>query len=410
MFLAKIKSKASDKLRSSSNQFAGIKLYENHLVNNQLIWSDSYDNYCQGKDVPVSRKFKWYMIISFLWLHFFKYTALYVWSEPSLSSTIGDTIHALYKTKLSALLLMTGIMISISDLLLFRYLEYKNKLKIIEIFCEILTTNRIDGLSKAIANKLMVNSYLIAMYMFNFQLRIFRIVCMILVIILCHQAYLDTMYNHTLPSLIVNSICSWYCVVRMFEIIFTKIYLFIVTEMYLNYRFLDVFETIKTSAKPKSLSSYDICLHKKFRDVLGQISPFVNLAIGVVYYLTPTAIVVTMIIAKDQEAPLWKRLIFANFTIVIFLFVFFMSKLSTIIPNTNKAIPKLLYPLFCGHSRGDKSILLMIKVDEFKASLNRKFLGFYCFNMFKFTKFSFYKLMFGIILTYLLIINKFQMN
>ena len=72
------------------------------------------------------------------------------------------------------------------------------------------------------------------------------------------------------------------------------------------------------------------------------------------------------------------------------------------IPLRNRSIAKYLYPvfydknfhriqidrsiLFYSYRTQTSNLLIHMKIDSFIARLNKQFVGFYCFNLFKFTK------------------------
>ena len=59
--------------------------------------------------------------------------------------------------------------------------------------------------------------------------------------------------------------------------------------------------------------------------------------------------------------------------------------------------------MFCNHR--NRKLQIKLKIDSFIARLNSQFIGFYCFNLFEFTKMAFYQYALTISTCYFLIIN-----
>ena len=282
----------------------------------------------------------------------------------------------------------------------YHYLETTRQFKMLEVLHRITTKNRVDGMSKALAKKYSRNFYLFNKFV-EHQIGFFTLLALMWSGTLIYHAHYDGVVKHNLVLLILNGINFTLFIRQLVILGICTAALFTMTTMYLKYRFISVLELIRTCVRTRRNMSMAIYRHKAFSDLLSETSSFVNLTIGLVYYVSPIIIVIPMQIAADQGIALWKRGVMANLLMLISVVAFLVSQLSTWIPKKNLAIPNMLYKL--PFQQLPRSFRLMFEFDEFIATLNNSFLGFYAFNFFKFTKFTFYQFLFAISITYMMI-------
>ena len=151
----------------------------------------------------------------------------------------------------------------------------------------------------------------------------------------------------------------------------------------------------------------------------------INFVIGMVYLITPSIATFSINIIKFQDYSIGEFISEIALTIVIFfgvLYVFLLNSTCAIITDMNKSISKTLYSIFIDnnlnralfHKRIDlgfkstslTAVWMKIKIDSFIARIDEQYIGFYCFNMFKFTKLAYFQYMTGLVTSYILI-NKF---
>ena len=92
--------------------------------------------------------------------------------------------------------------------------------------------------------------------------------------------------------------------------------------------------------------------------------------------------------------------------IVSILDAFVINHINASITVRNKSFPRYLYPVFCWKRK--TNIRMELKIDSFIDRLNSQFVGFYCFNLFKFTKLAFYQYIFTLSSSYFLITTFFS--
>ena len=307
--------------------------------------------------------------------------------------------------KMMARLFFTVASLELALIYTYHHLETTRRLRMLGVFHQIITENRIDGMKVTLAKKYSRNFFLFNKFV-EHQIGFFTLLAVIWSVFLTYHAYYDEMIEHNLALLLLNGV-NFTLFVRQLVIlgILTAV-MFTMTTMYLKYRFIGVLTLIRTCVRTRSNLNMVILQHKSFGDLLAETSPFVNLTLGLVYYVSPVIIVIPMQMAADQDSALWKRGVMANFFMLISLVAYLVSQLCTWIPQKNLTIPNLLYKL--PFQLTPRTFRLMFMLDEFISTLNNSFLGFSAFSFFKFTKLTFYQFLFGISVTYMMIKKRFN--
>ena len=131
-----------------------------------------------------------------------------------------------------------------------------------------------------------------------------------------------------------------------------------------------------------------------------------NLIIGLTYCIIPYLIGINMeMIRIDRddflfqifELGMWLLFVASNVN------AFIINQISASITVRNKSIPRYLYPVFSSQEKA--RIGMKLEIESLIARLNTQFIGFYCFNLFKFTKMAFYQYAFTVSTCYFLITN-----
>ena len=135
-----------------------------------------------------------------------------------------------------------------------------------------------------------------------------------------------------------------------------------------------------------------------------QLSGPYKLGIGLVYCLVPYILATFVGLMKIKRNDLifqFLKIIYLLLFILTNFITFTINQLSASITVRNKSIHKFLYPMF--YSNRIIRIRTKLAIDSFIARLNTQFIGFYCFNLFKFTKLTFYQYAFSVSTCYFLI-------
>ena len=176
----------------------------------------------------------------------------------------------------------------------------------------------------------------------------------------------------------------------------------------LNYRFDELIINLKVAIRWNNEKGLNRIL-ESYNELIGvvqQLSGPYNMIIGLVYCLVPYIISISLevtIIDRDDLLFIIINYIFWLTFLMANLNAFIINQLSASITVRNKSIHKYLYPMFINGR--NRNLRIKLKFDSFIARLNTQFIGFYCFNLFKFIKMAFYQYSFTISSCYFLISN-----
>ena len=147
------------------------------------------------------------------------------------------------------------------------------------------------------------------------------------------------------------------------------------------------------------LQSYDHLI-----GYIQQLSGPYNMVIGLVYCFLPFVISINIEVLRIKRNDLLficLRMTFLSLFISTNIYVFIINQISASITVRNKPIPRHLYPMFFNGRQ--RKLEIKVKFDSFIARLNNQFIGYYCLNLFKFTKMVYYQYVLSVSSSYILI-------
>ena len=165
-------------------------------------------------------------------------------------------------------------------------------------------------------------------------------------------------------------------------------------------------------------------VYHSFTITFDKVSKPINMLIGMMYAMTPVILSQAIMMVTKQEInnewkTIVKRLTIIYITIIMIV-VFIINHLCTSITTANQSIAKYLYKVFNDQNFNRLSqqsvglnlnynfgqlinIKIHMKIDSFIARLNEEYIGFYCFNLFPFTKLAYFQFLYIFMTSFLLI-------
>ena len=337
------------KLASMSNEIVAIDKAEKIMVENYLIQSTSLESYAKKEKVTTKRIVKSWSFFAFLLLGLVKWSLLVKYNDEWFLATQGEFLYKMYKIKVVAGLYVLISCLIIAIVLGTWCLESKSKLHCLDLLYHLRLKSMAYRLEpKNEKNFLIITSLLVEVFVSNGK-------AVIIVISIAYSgfallAYLDHSVNHSIILLSIN-LCATVIWVRKCVILgMGTSLLFYCPLFYLKLRFNEIFLNLKKGLKERNpkLIFYSIAKHKQTSSLTKALSDYINLMIGVNYTLTSTGIVIV--------------LHFHN-------------------------------------------LMINLKIEELIAGLNEHFIGFYCFNLFKFTRMTFLQF-YGFLTTSYILVNR----
>ena len=176
-----------------------------------------------------------------------------------------------------------------------------------------------------------------------------------------------------------------------------------------------------------------IILYNELTMVVHLIQGPISIVIGTIYIMSPSIMTFAIEIVKWQDNGIGQLISQIALTFVILfgaIYVLILNSTCAIITDMNKSIAKTLYSIFIdsnrvlfhrrldlGHTNFNTckvtssiDVWIKIKIDSFIARIDEQYIGFYCFNMFEFTKLEFYQYNIGLVTSYILIYDLYFIN
>ena len=379
-----------------------------YAFDKNIFYHNSIDSYYSGEEPSFWRKIEFY----------FRFLVLIILSLKSgLSTLFPNTLQLTPLTDatiifgkqaklVNAVLFSLGMATFLAKLVLYYY-EIKKKMKFIDIIVDLKARKQKYQMSQKHIKKITLRTYLL----YYGYIRISSSIVLLFALLVDISLIIGTYLYFDYGNVIILSLWSIILIVAIKEIIIIVFYgtFFVYLPItVLNYRFDELIDKLRvsirwnnTNAINRIIESYDemIC-------DCQQLSGPYNVIIGLVYCLFPYIIALLLELMKinrnDMLSKLLKIVFIISFIITIVI-VFYMNQLSASITVRNKSIHKYLYPMFFSNMK--IKIRTKLTIDSFIARLNTQFIGFYCFNLFKFTKMAFYQYALSVSTCYILITN-----
>ena len=191
-------------------------------------------------------------------------------------------------------------------------------------------------------------------------------------------------------------------------ILFTGGFVFIsIMLIFLNWKLGEIMKAIRISVlwRNKLRLLDNMMTYNKFTMIVHEISSLINMIIGTNHLMTPIYTSATIMILMNEPktyTDMLLHLAILSWSPVMFLLAYLINHFCASIPSRNQSIVKYLYPIFYdknfhriqmhrlilldNYRNRLSNILIHMKIDSFIARINKQYVGFHCFNMFKFTK------------------------
>ena len=239
-------------------------------------------------------------------------------------------------------------------------------------------------------------------------------------------AYFDDHNKFNAISLIIATIQITLGFYICFSTLFGVLMLVITMGMYLKWKQDEIIKSIRFNLiwRNKVRLYNNLRVYHSFTKTFDKVSKPINMLIGMLYSMTPGIFSqIIMMVTKQSLNNEWETIVM-RLTIILIIFfmtlVYIINHLCTSITTANQSIVKSLYKVFndqnfnrltqqsvglnLNYNFGQLSnILVHMKIDSFIARLNEEYIGFYCFNLFPFTKLAYFQYLYIFMTSFVLI-------
>ena len=397
-----------DQLLSKINFDKTLDKVIGYAIDGYIFYYDSIDSYFSRKEPTLWRKTKFYLTFLLLAIFNVKYGLLSLYPDQLQWTPLKDAtmIFGKQANLVQAVLFSLG-MVTLLGKLVMVYYEGRKNLKVYDLIVGWKARKPSYQISNHHLKKITLRSFILYYGYIRILGSIAYFILISIVISITIVAYLYHDYG--------NVIILWFwsfIVITTFNqikiVILIGTFLFYVPISIINYRFDELIKNLRVSIRWNNeqslhqlLANYDEAIA-----IVQQLSGPYNMIIGLVYCLVPYVIAISLELTKiDRDDLLFQLLKLAFLTLFILTNVnaFIINQISASITVRNKSIPRYLYPVFT--KRGNARIRMKLELESFIARLNTEYIGYYCLNLFKFTKMAFYQYAFSVSTCYFLIAN-----
>ena len=387
-----------------------------YFFDKNIFYCDSIDSYYSRKEPSLRRKTKFYLRFLLFAIVNFKYGLLLLYPGKLQWTLLKDaTIMFGKQANLIHAIFFSFGMVTILVKLVVVYYERQKKIKVIDLVVDWKLRKPLYQMSQSHLKKLTLKSFILYYGFIKVTGSIVFVIIIFIVTWVTIVAYLYFDYG----NVIILWLWSIIVMITFDHIIITLLFttfLFFFPITLLNYLFDELIEKFRVSIRWNNEQRLHHIL-QSYNDLIGvvtDLSDLFNKFIGLVYCIVPYILSLFVELMQiDRDEILFKilKIIFFFLFIETNLTVFMINQLSASITVRNKSIHKYLYPMFCNEPKIKLKIKTSLKtklrtklaIDSFIARLNTQFIGFYCFNLFKFTKMTYYQYALSVSTCYFLI-------
>ena len=416
-------SNITDKLRQKARDVKLLTICDKafeYAFDNYIFYYDSIDSYYSRKSPSLRRKIMFFWVFFLLFVEIVKCIYVSLYPDEIFWLPIKDALMVFGKQANSvyALLLCLGMVTFFGKLIMVFY-EAKSQIKVFDIMRYWKARNpnyiiRYDH-DRALTIKAILLYYVYLKFMGNIAF-VFILFGAFAVTI---GAYLYFDYGN------VILLCLWtlafsFVMRQMILVVLIASFFFYIPISGLNYKMDELTDSLRVNIEfnnykgiVSNLKNYNL-LVTTVKDLSGPYNAIIGLIYGLVPYMTAVCLPIVKINNVNDEIMVRLLKIAA---ILCFLFSnvnpFLINQISASITVRHTSLTRYLYPIFCVRidetipntisNRRNAKLRIKLKIDSFIDRLNNQFVGFYCFNLFKFTKMSFFEYFLLIFSSYCLI-------
>ena len=373
-----------------------------------IFYHNSIDSYYSGEEPSFWRKVKFYLRFLVLIVLTMKSGLNTLFPETLLLRPLIDATILYGKQSIFFHAVQFSLcMVSLFAKSVVFYYESKKNLKIFDIIVDLKAGKQKYQMSQKHIKKISFRSYLL----YYGYLRITSSIAMLLSIFVHTSITIGTYLYCDYGNVINLWLWTIIIIIAFNQVIIIVLYgafWFYIPITVLNYRLDELIDELRVSIRWNNMNAIHRII-ESYDELISdcqQLSGTYNVIIGLVYCLVPYVIALFFEMMKIERNDLLFKLLKNGFIIAFIITninAFIINQLSASITVRNKSIHKYLYPMFFSNMK--IRIRTKLTIDSFIARLNTQFIGFYCFNLFKFTKKAFYEYALIVSTCYFLIIN-----
>lgn len=391
-----MKIKVISKYRSAQLSSVGLRRLETFLVKHHIMASKSFADYKSGNICSKRLRIGWTVNV-FIALYTIRYAVLCVYNPQWLLELLGEFNQSLARIDLISGVYICGGIIASFRQFLNLYFEQKFKFKAIDVLHGLMIKDPKYHLETKYQRSFNLRSRLMSELLLESLLDSTTLVLIVGMGLTGYRAYTEPGTHHSLVKVVI-SVIAWIVWYRyLLAIYLADFFIFYCITLYLKYSFRQLVPRLK-SGIDQTIAVIDA--HNSLTSLTETLNKFFCNSLGIVYACATPAVNILLTLAMTDGTALWKRFIFIFVFVELQVLMYLITYSAASISTENKNIPKSIYQIFIRRRIPLKNAL---KLMSFLEKLCSRFVGFYCFDFFPYTKMSFYEFFFLISCNYMLI-------
>ena len=397
----------------------------NYLCDEKFLYHDSIENYVIKKGPTFKRKLFYHLVNSVFILLMLKYLLFIFYPNDSFKIQFGEIIFIWIASEYQIayiFIVLVSLFLFIFKIMIYYY-EIHYKLKVLNLLhnlCEKLPFYVLIN-NKEVKLTLLTNIFFWILRIISIQA---RIILSLTLLILILYIYLFLEYKFSIIILLFTVIHAYFFYKNMMVIITSCFILIFIMLIFLKWKLDELIKSIRISIlwRNKIRLLDNMKTYNKFTKLVHEISDPINHSIGLFFLIFPSILSTALIVLKGDTNTLIGQLLHLLLLLYLpapILFLGIFNYYCASIPLRNRSIAKYFYPIFYdknfhriqmhrslrfySYRTQTSNLFIHMKIDSFIARLNKQFVGFYCFNLFKFfTKLALLQFLSYLITVYIL--------
>ena len=377
-----------------------LENFERLIVKNYVIYHDAFDEYCSNTGPSFRRK----LIYCLFLISSFVIVINFVWhtkhnDDVSLKFTGFPLFIPVEARKpVFAFILLIFMIINITKLVLLYY-ERKRKLYLINMINSWIIFRSFDlKPDKSFKLDKLIN------FLFGVSYIIFTMIKLALFLIITLNSIIGYLYHdYFIFKLVLNDLYYMIMLQHVNHIFLLMIFVVFVTIVYFNYKFEEILKTLRVAIRWNNTRGImnAIAAHHSTTDLIHKLSYAYNIIIGTLYMIVPYVLVLMLKAQLTPGLPLYIRAIIIAMFIITSIIIHLFNILCASVTVKNNRAPLQLYRVYCSYKY--INLQFRLKILLILEKLTGDFVGFYCLNLYKFTKITYYTYFITLFTTYILV-------
>ena len=379
-----------------------------YLCYEKFFYHKSIENYLIKKEPTLNRKVYYHLYNMVFLSLMLKYLFFIINPNVNIKIQFGEIIFIFMPTEYEFVYILIVLInfCAITAKMMMFYLEINYKLEVLKLLMNLAAKLPIYTLNndKQGIFQLLTN---ILFWTLRLSFMLSGVYLFIVFLIMILYIYLFMEYEFSIAIMLLSVIHIYLFYKHRIIMILGCVVLFFIMIMFLYWKLNEIIKSMRLSVlwRNKVRLLDNMRAYNKFTKLVHEISHPINYTIGFLFLLTPPLISTNVILWKREANTLIEQLLHILMLIYIpwqIIFISTFNHFCASIPLRNRSIAKYLYPVFYdknfhriqmhrslrfySYRTQTSNLLIHMKIDSFIARLNEQFVGFFCFNLFQFTK------------------------